>query len=381
MEVESNNKRPMIIMLIGVSILFIAIYGYKFYHGMQSMKQMQKQSQVVTVSTAKAVKTTWPSEVIAVGSVRTVLGVDITTELAGMIKAIYFKPGAMVKEGDVLVQLNADAENGQLESYKADAALAKITYTRNLAQYGVKAISKQTLDNNEYNYKSLEGKVIEQAATVAKKTLKAPFAGRLGINYVNPGQYLNVGDKVVTLQTLDPIFVDFLVPQQMISQLKIDQEITISSDAFPKKVFKGKISTIEPKADQNTRNVKVEATIENPENLLLPGMFAEVNVDTGDPKRYLTLPQSAVSFNPYGDVVFLVKENKQKDGKAKLTVSQSFVVTGEKRGDQIAILDGVKEGEIVVSSGQVKLKNNSEIKVNNKVVPSDNPNPDLPNEY
>ena len=182
MEVERSNKRPMIIMLIGVSILFLGIFGYKFYDGMRGMQQMQHQSQVVTVSTAKAVMTTWPSEVIAVGSLRTVLGVDITTELAGMIKTIYFKPGTMVKEGDVLVQLNADAENGQLESYKADAALAKITYTRNQAQYAVKAISKQTLDNNEYNFRSLEGKVIEQTATVAKKTLKAPFSGRLGIS-------------------------------------------------------------------------------------------------------------------------------------------------------------------------------------------------------
>ncbi len=376
---ETNNKRSMIIMLIGVSILFAGIFGYKFYDGMRGMHQMQRHSQVVTVSTAKAVMTTWPSEVIAVGSLRTILGVDITTELAGMVKTIYFKPGAMVKEGDVLVQLNANAEIGQLEAYKADAALAKITFTRNKAQFAVKAISKQTLDNSEYNYKSLEGKVFEQAATVAKKTLTAPFSGRLGINYVNPGQYLNVGDKVVTLQTLDPIYVDFLVPQQMISQLKIDQEITITSDAYPKKIFKGKISTVEPKADQNTRNVKVEATIANPDNLLLPGMFAEVKVDTGNPKRYLTLPQSAVSFNPYGDVVFLVKEHK--DNKAKLTVSQSFVVTGEKRGDQIAILDGIKEGETVVSSGQVKLKNNSEITINNKVVPSDNPHPNLPNEY
>lgn len=378
---DAKTKNHMIIMLISLGILFGCIFLYKAFVGVMMRKGIASQSHLVTVSTIEAKYSEWSSEVKAVGSVRTVLGVDITTELAGMIQKIYFKPGAMVKEGDVLVQLNADAEIGQLNAYKANAALAKITYERNKAQYGVHAISKQTVDNDEYNYQSLTAKVAEQQATVDKKTLRAPFSGRLGVSLVNPGQYLNVGDKVVTLQTLDPIYLDFYVPQQQLSQLKVDQAVTIESDAYPKQIFKGVITTVEPIADKTTRNVKIEATVSNKNHLLLPGMFASVNVNTAAPKRYLTLPQSAISFNPYGDIVFLVQKKKNDDGKEELSVTQSFVVTGEKRGDQIAILDGIKEGEVVVTSGQVKLKNGTHIAINNKVVPSNNPSPDLPNEY
>jgi membrane fusion protein (multidrug efflux system) len=375
-------KKRMAIMLISMGVLFGGIFLWKLFGMFMLKRYLANQSPVQTVSAMSVPSSEWQSTLKSTGSLRAIRGVDVTTELAGMVQKIYFTPGAMVNAGTLLVQLNADVELGQLQSLQAQAALAKITYDRDKAQYAIRAVSKQTLDNDFQNLKSLLGQVAEQEGTVAKKAIRAPFTGKLGINNVNLGQYLNPGDKIVTLQTLDPIYADFYFPQQMISYLKVGQEVKMTSDAFPGKLFKGKITTIDPAFDTTTRNVEVEATIANSKYELNPGMFALVEVIVGQPREFLTLPQTAINFNSYGNIAYVVSQKgKDKNGKPVLMAKQVFVSTGETRGDQIKILKGLKKGDIVVTSGQLKLKNGSLVAINNSVVPSNHPAPITPNEH
>lgn len=369
-------KKPMAIMLISVLVLFGGIFAYKIIMGNIIKHFMMNQSQIVTVSTTTAAYIDWKSELTASASLRAIRGVNVTTELSGMVEKIYFTPGLLVKKDTVLVQLNADTNIAQLHSLQAQAELAKITYRRDKAQYAVKAISQATLDSDIANLKNLNAQVAEQIDTVKKKTIIAPFTGHLGVCEVNPGQFLNPGDAVVSLQQLDPIYADFYVPQQALVKLKMGQMVAITLDSFPGQIFHGRVTTVNPVVDTNTRNVEIEATITNPEFKLIPGMFATATVQTGSSEHYLTLPQTAISYNPYGNVVYIVNN---KDPK-KLTVTQSFVNTGEVRGDQVAVLSGLKEGQIVVTGGQIKLKNGSQIVINNKIEPDDSADPKLVSE-
>jgi membrane fusion protein, multidrug efflux system len=376
-------KKRMLTMLISLGILFGAIFIWKGINAwMVHHFFATHQNPTVTVSTMKVGYSSWQTELKSVGSLRAIKGVNVTTELAGMVQTIYFTPGATVTEGTVLVQLNADTEIGQLNSLKAQVELAKITYNRDKLQYAAHAVSKQQVDQDEYNLQNLQAQVVSQAATVAKKTIRAPFNGRLGISSVNPGQYLNVSDTVTTLQTLDPIYVDFYLPQQALAKLMLNQPVMLTVDTFPHAKFTGKITTIQPLIDISTRNIEVEATIKNPDYKLTPGMYATVKIIVGKPALFLTVPQTAVSFNPYGDIVYIVKEKgKDENNKLVLTANQVFVTTGDTRGDQITILKGLKEGDTVVTSGQLKLKNGSFIAINNTVAPPDNPAPKLSDEH
>jgi len=275
------------------------------------------------------------------------------------------------------VQLNADSDIAQLHLLEAAADLANTVYERDKQQLAAEVISKAQVDTDAADLKSKRAQVAQQAALVEKKTIRAPFAGKLGISTVNPGQYLNAGDKIVTLQTIDPIFIDFNLPQQQLPLMGIGQKVTLTTDAYKGVTFEGRVNAINPKVDTNTRNVQIEATIPNAKRQLLPGMFANVKVASGDEQRYLTLPQTAITYNPYGSTVFVVKASDKKDDKGNevLTAQQVFVTAGPTRGDQVAILKGVEPGAQVVTSGQVKLKNGMPVKINNAVQPSDNPNP------
>lgn len=370
-----HMSKRMRIMLLSVRILFGSIFIYKAIMSFIIKYAMTHQSKTLNVSAMKIRYSNWQPALSATGSLRAVRGVNVTTELPGIVSEIYFNPGATVTEGTVLIQLRANSDIALLHSLEANAELAKTTYLRDKAQYEIHAISKQALDVDAANLKSLNAQVDQQAAIVDKKTIRAPFTGRLGINYVNPGQFLNPGDKITSLQMLDPIYVDFFMPQQSLSIIKVGMPITLISDTFPNKIFKGKITTINPAVDVATRNVEVEATIENKQNELAPGMFSEVKITTGSIKKYLTLPQTAIFYNSYGNIVYVAKKDKNQH----LIAIQTFVVTGETRGDQIAILKGLKEGDMVVTSGQLKLKNGSQIEINNAVVPANNPAPQLNN--
>ena len=282
-----------------------------------------------------------------------------------------------MKAGELLVELNADSDVAQLQALQAAADLSSSVLARDRQQFEVKAISQAQLDADQADLRVKRASVAQQAALVAKKTIRAPFSGRLGITTVNPGQYLNPGDKIVTLQTLNPIYIDFNLPQKQLAGLSLGQRLTLSSDAFPGQSFAGKITAINPKVDPTTRNLQLEATIANEKLQLLPGMFANVDVDAGGKKRYLTLPQTAITYNPYGSTVFALKPGDKKDakGNAQLEAQQIFVTTGPTRGDQVAVLTGLTEGQQVVTSGQLKLKNGSPVTIDNSVQPANSPNP------
>jgi membrane fusion protein (multidrug efflux system) len=366
--------KRMIIML-GCVVVLIAVLAFgKFLQIKQLIANAPKPG-AQTVTAVKAETLEWQPQFSAVGTLLPVRGVDVTTEIAGLVRSVQFKSGQEVKAGTVLFQLNADADIAQLRSLEAAAELSATVLERDRQQLAAQAISQAQLDGDIADLKAKRANVAQQAATVAKKTIVAPFSGRLGITTVNPGQYLNPGDKLVTLQTIDPIYIDFNLPQKQLSGLFVGQAVTISNDAYPGQGFTGKITAISPKVDTATRNVPVEATIANPKRQLLPGMFANVKVDAGEKKRYLTLPQTAITYNPYGSTVFVLNDKKDDKGNSSLVAQQVFVTTGPTRGDQVAVLTGLTEGQQVVTSGQLKLKNGTPVLVDNKVQPANAPNP------
>jgi membrane fusion protein (multidrug efflux system) len=389
-------RKRLIIVIVAVVILFAALIGWNTLKGhfiAQFMKSMASQPQ--TVSTMTAGYQDWQPHVEAVGNVRAVHGTDLAFELAGLVESVDVKSGADVKKGQVLIKLIDEQDRATLASLQANARLAGLTAERAKKQLAVQAISKAQYDTDMANLKSARAQAAAQAALVAKKTLRAPFSGRVGIITVNPGQYINAGTAVATLQQLDPVYVDFTVPQASLNMLKVGGKVEVNVDAFKSKTFTGKINATDPKVDLSTRNVGVEATVPNPDKRLVPGMFANVAVDSGSQKRYLTLPQTAISYAPYGDTVFVVhagtppapsasgapaKKAKSsapagKDNAPPHYVRQEVVTLGPTRGDQVAVLSGIKQGDVVVTSGQLKLRNDTPVNINNKVQPAFNPNP------
>ncbi len=363
--------KRMIVMVGIVLLLFGGIFGFKIFKVNMMKKYMSFQAPPSVVTAMKAEYQTWQPQLTAVGSLRAVRGVDVTSEIAGLVRMVRINPDDEVKEGQVLVELNADADIAQLHALEAAADLAQTIYDRDTKQLAIQAVSQATVDADAADLRTKRAQVAQQQALVEKKTIRAPFAGRLGISTVNPGQYINPGDKIVTLQSLDELYCDFFVPQQELSRLVAGQKVLLSTDSFPGRVFNGRITAVDPKVDPNTRNVQVEATIRNPGHRLLPGMYATVDVRAGKTTRYLTLPQTAVTFNPYGDTLFVVEVGgKGPEGKPVLTAKQSFITVGPTRGDQIAVTSGVKEGDTVVTSGQLKLKNGSTVIIDNTVQPS-----------
>jgi membrane fusion protein (multidrug efflux system) len=325
------------------------------------------------VSTATAEYSDWQPKVEAVGSLRAIHGVQVTTEVAGLVRKVDFESGADARAGQTLVQLNADPDVAQLQALMAEANLAGLTYHRDLIQYQAQAIGKAQLDTDAANLRSTREQEAAQAALVAKKTVRAPFGGRLGITTVNPGQYLNPGDPIVTLESVDPIYVDFRLPQDNLAVVAVGQTVRVTADAFSGKTFEGKITSIDPLVDPSTRNFQAEATIRNPDHKLLPGMFVRTTVDAGAQERYLTLPQTAITYNPYGETVYLVSNPASAGGHP--TAKLIFVTLGSTRGDQVAVVKGLNAGDVVVSSGQMKIKNGSQIIVNNSVLPLNDPDP------
>jgi membrane fusion protein, multidrug efflux system len=370
--------KRMVIMLISVGVLLAALVGFNLFRAHMFAKFMAgNTAPPATVSAVIVHYQSWQPQLTAVGSLRAVRGVDVTTEVAGLVREVAFASGQEAKAGQILVRLNADSDVALLQSLQAAAELAQTVYERDRAQYDIKAIAKAQLDADAADLKGKKAQVAQQQALVDKKTIRAPFAGRLGITTINPGQYLNPGDAIVTLQAIDPIYADFSVPQQQLGQLAIGASVDIDTNAYSGQTFTGKIQSLSPKVDSATRNVQIEASVDNRERKLLPGMYANVKIDSGAAARYLTLPQTAITYNPYGATVFVVKPGTQPNaqGKTLPVAQQVFVTPGPTRGDQVAILKGVDEGTQVVTSGQIKLKNGTPLIIDNRVQPSDSPNP------
>jgi membrane fusion protein (multidrug efflux system) len=382
------------IIMIGCVLLLVAALALGKFLQIRALIASVPKPGPQTVSTVEVQKMQWQSQFTAVGTLNPVRGADLSTEVAGLVRTVHFKSGQDVKAGALLVELNADSDIALLHSAEAAAAQAATVLKRDQAQLAIQAVSQAQIDADTNDLKAKRAQVEQQAALVAKKSIRAPFAGRLGITALNPGQYVNAGDKLVTLQTLDPIYVDFSLPQQQLAGLAVGQVVNLSVDTFPGQAFTGKINAISPKVDSATRNVQVEATVANPKQMLLPGMFANVKIDIGGTQERLTLPSTAVTYNPYGSTVYVVKQAEapkpgaaatpgapapvpatDAQGKPQLVAQQIFVETGPTRGDQIAIVKGLEAGQVVVSSGQNKLKNGTPVTVDNTVQPTNDPNP------
>jgi membrane fusion protein (multidrug efflux system) len=374
---QGATPKRMIIMLVLTGLVLAAVFGFEAFKGVMIRKFMATLSNPPqTVSTMVAASTEWRSQIEAVGSVRAVNGANLSAQVAGTVSAVHFQSGADVKKGDLLLELESADDVAHLEALKATAAMAQLTYDRDRTLVKTNAVSQQTADTDESNLKNAKALVAQQQALVDYKFVRAPFAGRLGIRQVDLGQYLAAGTAIVTLQQLDPIYVDFYAPQQSIAQLKVGQAATAKVDTYPNRHFEGKILAINSLVDAATRNVLVRAEFANKDGFLLPGMFATVDIDTGAPQKYVTLPQTAVAYNSYGDIVYLVGDKgKDANGKPQLVARQTFVTTGATRGDQVAIVKGVKDGDTVVTAGQVKLRNGTPVLINNTVQPANDPNP------
>jgi membrane fusion protein (multidrug efflux system) len=369
--------KRMLFMLVLVGVVLGGLFGFKAFVGGKIKEAMASMADLPqTVSAAKAASSDWQPRIDAVGSLRAVRGSDLSLEVAGVVEEITFQSGDEVQAGQVLLRLRNDDDVAKLQSLEATAQLAQITYDRDVKQLKAQAISQAIVDNDEANLRNAKAQVAQQKAMVDKKTLRAPFAGRLGLRQVDLGQFLSAGTVIATLQSLDPIFVDFLLPQQAVAQLSVGQTVRVKVDAFLGREFAGKITAINPKVETASRNIQVRATLPNRDQKLLPGMFATVELETGAPQRLVTLPQTAVSYNPYGSLVYIVDDKaKGAGGKPQLVARQVFVTTGATRGDQVAILKGVSEGDTVVTSGQVKLRNGVPLAIDNRIVPTNDAAP------
>ena len=363
--------KRMVIMLVAVAIVFGGIFGFQLFKAAMIKKFITALGNPPqTVSVTRAAQGEWQTRLEAIGSLRAVKGADLSLELSGVVELISFNSADDVAEGAQLLKLRTADDVARLESLQAIASLNEITNERDQKQFKMQAVSQATLDTDAANLKNARAQVVQQQAMIDKKILRAPFAGHLGIRAVDLGQYLGPGTVIVTLQALDPIYVDFFVPQQAIDQLRLEEAVTVHVDAFKGETFTGKISAINPKVDTGSRNVQVRATMQNADHKLLPGMYATVEIATGSPQNYVTLPQTAITYNPYGDTVYVVDKGTGADGKPQLTARQTFITIGPTRGDQVAVLKGVEDGDTVVTAGQIKLHNGSVVLIDNSVTPT-----------
>jgi membrane fusion protein, multidrug efflux system len=371
--------KRMVIMLIAVGVVLGGVFGFQAFKAAMIKKFMSSMSAPPqTVSVAKAEYSEWQPQIEAVGSLRAVRGADLSLEVSGVVDSISFNSGDDVEQGAPLLKLRADDDAAKLVSLQATAELNEITYERDQKQFKIQAVSQATLDTDVANLKNAKAQVAQQQAILDKKFLRAPFAGHLGIRQVDLGQYLGAGTTIVTLQALDPIFLDFFVPQQAVDQIHIGQAVTVRIDAFKDQTFAGEISAVNPKVDASTRNIQVRATLKNPDHKLVPGMYATVEIATGAPQKYITLPQTAITYNPYGDTIYIVDSKAGPDGKPQRTARQTFVTTGATRGDQVAVLKGVEAGDTIVTAGQIKLHNGSPILIDNSITPTADASPAVP---
>jgi membrane fusion protein (multidrug efflux system) len=379
---KPDNTRPsttkrMLWMIGGVLLLIAVIVGIKVLLVMRMIHSMPKPAPI-TVSTTTAREQPWQPALNAVGTLRAVNGADLAMDAAGLVTTVKLKSGQDVQRGQLLLQLRDDDTTAQLQQLQAAAQLSQLTFERARKQLAGQAISQADFDSAAADLKAKKAAVAQQQVLVDKKQLRAPFAGRAGIITISPGDYVSAGTTLVTLQQLDPLFVDFHVPQGELGRLQVGQSVELTLDAYAGRPFNGKLSAISPKVDTGTRNVQVEASVPNPDQALTPGMFAKLEVEVGSKQERLTLPQAAIVYNPYGDTVYVVHPSKGKDEQGRVlppTVQQTFVTVGETRGDQVAILKGLEPGTEVVTSGQVKLKNDAQIKVDNSVQPADSAHP------
>ena len=365
------------ILMLSVVAAIIAGLGFVKFRQIQTAiaEGASFQPPPEAVTTTVAALDDWPTTQSAIGTTAPVQGVTVSADLPGIVDRILFESGRAVREGEVLVELDTRQEKAQLAAAEAQRDLAQLNFKRmeNLVEDG--AIARADYDRAAAEQKQTEARAGEIRATIARKVIHAPFSGMLGIRQVHLGQYLSAGDPVVPLQSLDPIYVNFGVPQQEAGQLKAGRRVRLSADTLKDVMLTGRVTAVDSVVDATTRNVTVQATFANPNGLLRPGMFVQVEATAGNNRSLIALPASAISYAPYGDSVFVVSDMKDPAGKPYRGVRQQFVKLGAARGDLIAVTSGVKPGEEVVTSGVFKLRNGAAVMINNKVKPANSRSP------
>ena len=365
------------LLMLAVVIVLIAGLGFVKYRQI-SAAIAQGESYAPppdAVTTLVAARQNWPSTLDIIGTAAAIQGVTVSADLPGTVAQINFESGKQVHAGDVLVELDTRQERAQLAAAIAQRDLARINFkrTQELVKQGVMA--QTDFDNTSAQQKSAEAQVGEIQATIDRKTIRAPFSGILGLRQINLGQYLAAGQAIVPLQKVDPIYVNFGVPQQSAPLMRSGRVLSVTSDDLPGAKFTGRVTAIDDVIDETTRNIQVQATLPNPEGKLRPGMFVQVQVVLGASRDVITLPASAINYAPYGDSVFVVTQLTDPKGKTYRGVRQQFVKVDGSRGDQVAVVSGINPGDEVVTSGVFKLRNGAAVFVNNKVQPPDNPKP------
>lgn len=386
-----------ILLPVGAAVLFGGLMFVKSYGNKQMNAMFDNMSQPpVTISSARARPASWPREIETVGTFAAVNGAELATEASGIVDVIGFKNGANVKAGEVILRLNTDIDVAELNALEAAARLAETELERTRSLYESNNISKAEVDIRQSQADQARANVAAQRARIEQKTIAAPFSGVLGIRQVNLGQYVDAGSAIVNLQSLDPIFLNFMLPEQRLAEISGGQPVTARVDAFPDSSFDGVVTAIEPRVEQTTRNFMIQAHIDNPDGRLRPGMFARVELALGKPRAVLTVPQTAISFNPYGNSVYVIRETESGQGgdpasssgggqaqasekPPALTVVQRFVRTGARRGDLISITGGLQAGERVATSGLLKLRNDAIVNINNEIKPEADVSPTPPN--
>lgn len=374
--------KPLLIMVIVIAAVLGIVFGVQLFFGRMQKKYMTAAASAPqTVSTTVAAAADWIPYYESTGTLRAVRGADLSSQASGVVDQIAFDSGNEVPAGRVLLRLAPNDDYAKLQQLQAAAELADQTLKRDQEQFAAQAVSQANIDTDVSTQKSAHAQVAAQQALIEEKIVKAPFAGRLGIRQVDLGQYLTAGTAIVTLQALDPILIDFYLPQQALAQLKTGQPVAASIDTYPGQTFNGIVESINSKVDTGSRNVQVRASFHNADRRLVPGMFASVRIEYGDKRAPITLPQTAVTYNPFGDTVYVVEQKGVDDqGHPRLQAQQRFVKLGPTRGDQVAVESGLKAGEVVVTAGQIKLRNGVFVAVNNDVLPPDEINPKPPNE-
>jgi membrane fusion protein, multidrug efflux system len=358
--------------MLAVMLVIIGALGFVKFRQIQTAmaEGAAFQPPPEAVTTIVAQQEEWPSTLSAIGTMAAVQGVTVSADLPGTVDRIAFDSGRSVRQGDVLAELDTRQERAQLAAIEAQRELARLNYNRLKGLLSERVISQAEFDRAAAEQKQTDAQVGEIRATIERKTIRAPFSGVLGIRQVNLGQYLAAGDPVVPLQSLHPIYVNFGVPQQDLAQIRIGHRVRLTANDLVGVEFAGRVTAVDSVVDQATRNIQVQATLDNPAGRLRPGMFVQTELSLGTSRSIVALPASAISYAPFGDSVFVVTDLKGENGQTYRGVRQQFVKLGAPRGDQIAIVSGIKPGEEIVTSGVFKLRNGAAVHVNNKVQPA-----------
>lgn len=357
-------KRFALIIFLSL-LLFGSLFGWKFFQIRQMIASIKPPPPAV-VAAADVRSEEWETYLTAVGSLTAVAVIEVSSEAPGKIKALHFDSDQSVQRGQLLVELDASTDLAELKGYQADQNLAKLKFARSQQLIGRNFISKSDYDLSKATLEQANAIVATKLATIAKKRITAPFTGHLGIRKINIGQFLAAGDSIVTLQKLQPVYADFTLPENKLGHVKLNQAVNVSVDAYPDRLFAGKISAINPGIDKATRSIIIRATLDNPEELLRPGMFVEVRLSLNANKPALTVPDTAITYNPYGDSVYIIEQDKQR-----WVVKLKQIKVGETRAGRVEVISGLNANERVVSAGQVKLRNGVPVTIDKQPAPGE----------